>query len=161
MPVSFYQYRQYRIRSIGPKIDLGCGDHCPAGYVGIDFKEHNQAIYWDVRDGIPLPDNSVTNIHTSHFVEHLTDSELANLWVEILRVCQLGAVIDIRCPHSSSVEACYHNHLSLWNEQKVKGVVAGFGSAPMVAKYGRSFKILHLNHEGMELAAKLEVHGTR
>jgi hypothetical protein len=119
------------------------------------MQECGQDILWDLRSGIPLPDNSVTHFVSSHFVEHLTDSEMMCLWGEILRVCAVGAMVDIRCPHSGTPEAFYHNHLSLWSEQKVNGVLLGFhGSA---SKGGKYFSRLKIEQAGIELVVSLTI----
>ena len=43
------------------KIDMGCGVNKPEGYVGIDLLE-TADIRYDLREGIPLDDNSVEEV---------------------------------------------------------------------------------------------------
>jgi len=153
--MNYYADRLSRIRRIGPKIDLGCGKKCRPGFVGIDFQEFGQDVRWDIRYGIPFPDNSVDEIFTSHFVEHLTETEIMMLWVEMLRICKPGARIEIRCPHAGTIEAFYHNHLSLWTVQRIKGVVAGLhGSAAPGEKYP---SVVEAGVLGIELVAILTI----
>lgn len=150
-----YAYLVRRVRKIGPKIDLGCGDKCRAGFVGIDIRDKGQDILWDIRQGMPLPDDSVDHFYTSHFVEHLTDEDIRSLLVDILRVCKHGSVVQIACPHCSTEEAYYHGHLSLWSEKRVKGFVMGFARG---AKRGEKFfEIFDLKVSGIELRAALYV----
>jgi len=54
-------------------VDLGCGHYKLKGAVGIDRDERTGAdIIADIdRDGIPLADNSVDVVRSSHFMEHL------------------------------------------------------------------------------------------
>jgi len=151
------QYRHLRLRRTGPKIDLGCGTSCRPGYIGIDFQDFGQDILWDVRYGIPMADGSVSHLHSSHFVEHLTDDELALLWLEIMRVCRVGSVVDLRCPHAESIEAFYNNHLSLWNGTRIRGVVAGFATPKLHGRFKRKFHIALLEKKGIELITRLEI----
>ena len=109
-----YACLRLRIRRIGPKIDLGCGKAVLPGYIGIDIQDHGQDIVWDVRNGIPLPDRSVTHLHSCHFIEHLTNEEACTVFREMLRVCVAGGKVSLRCPHAKSIEARYLSHFSQW-----------------------------------------------
>lgn len=150
-----YAYLVRRIRKTGPSVDLGCGKKCLAGFVGIDIRDCGQDVLWDVRQGIPWPDNSVHHLHTSHFVEHLTEEDIRALLVEILRICAPGATVAIHCPHCSTIEAYYHGHLSLWSEKRVKGFVAGFARG--AAKGEKYFKLNSLKIAGIELQTAMTV----
>ena len=132
------------------KIDIGCSDKCKNGYVGIDIEDRGQQVVWDVRQGLPFPDNSVEEIHSSHFIEHIEDIDLMVLIPEILRVCKNGTEVYFICPESNHIEAYYKSHVSLWNEQKVKGVFFG------ETNFGR-FEFIEIKKEGMEISWKLKV----
>lgn len=134
------------------KIDLGSGLHPKAGYTGIDILDQGQGIVWDVRKGIPLPDNSVEEVYSSHFVEHLENKDLGQLFQEMLRVCKDEAKIFIKCPHDKRIEAHYLCHYSLWSEDKVKGIVDG-----QMAHENGHFKIINMKTEGLELSFQLKV----
>ena len=151
-----YAYLVRRIRKIGNKVDLGCGKKCRPGFVGIDIRDQGQDILWDIRQGLPLPDNSIVHFYTSHFVEHLTDEDIRALLVDILRVCCDGVTVEIRCPHCSTIEAYYHGHLSLWSEKRVKGFTAGFERGAV--KGEKYFSIKSLQVSGIELQTFLTVH---
>jgi SAM-dependent methyltransferase len=52
----------------------------------------------DVRKGLPLVDETVDFIYTSHFIEHLTKTEGLRLFRECYRVLKPGGWIRIVCP---------------------------------------------------------------
>lgn len=58
------------------KLDIGCGKRKKEGFVGIDIMSHEdiypgKCIQCDVTEGLPLPDNSVTEIYSNRFFEHI------------------------------------------------------------------------------------------
>ena len=87
------------------KIDFGCGPFKRPGYTGIDTCAFPGVDI--VYDGaaIPLPDNSVSEVYSSHCLEHVPDlaATLAELW----RVSKPGAIWTIEVPHFSSCTYWY------------------------------------------------------
>ncbi len=67
------------------KCDLGCGPWKKEGFVGLDIRPFwegenpkgklkvNADIYCDLNKGIPFPNNSVSEIYASHFLEHVAN----------------------------------------------------------------------------------------
>jgi len=53
---------------------------------------------WDVRRGLPLPDNSVDLFRISHLIEHLTLEEAKNLLAEVHRTLKPGGLARISTP---------------------------------------------------------------
>lgn len=135
------------------KIDLGCGAECKKDYVGLDKVDFGQKMVCNIADGIPLEDDTVDEIHSSHFVEHLDEREIDILFHEMLRICKIGTKITITCPHSSQKEAYYLSHLTLWNELRVEGIVDGI----MGWRGNKHMSILEIRQTGMELQFKLQV----
>lgn len=60
------------------KIDFGCGPKCLDEYVGCDIRDLPGVVYncpsWLIHTKVPY--NTVTNIHSRHFLEHLDIKEL-------------------------------------------------------------------------------------
>lgn len=81
------------------RIDIGCGRTTPAGWVGIDALDFGQAHVHDVRQGLPFPDQSVDEVRSSHFVEHLTGTERVAFFNELFRVMKPGATALIVTPN--------------------------------------------------------------
>ena len=57
-------------------------------------------LYWDLRNGIPLPNGTVSRIYSSHLFEHLTYSEGQALMAECLRVLRPGGEFSICVPNA-------------------------------------------------------------
>ncbi len=86
------------------KINLGGGNDRMPGYTNIDILAlPNVDMVHDLATGIPLPDGSVAEVYTTHFLEHLDD--VVFMMKEIYRVCAPGALVKIKAPYFKSVGA--------------------------------------------------------
>lgn len=83
------------------KLDIGCGKTTAEGFAGIDAIDFGQRHVLDVRKGLPFKDNSVDEIRSSHFVEHLTGTERIAFFNELYRVMKVVATAQIITPHWS------------------------------------------------------------
>jgi len=129
-------------------LDLGCGKN-PRG-TGADILDFGQEIVWDLTKGIPLPDNSVKSIVSSHFLEHLTVPQIDDIVREMIRLCKNGAEIEVRLPHADSDEAMFLPHYTLWNEQRVRGIALGY-------EYSNTLETIETSRNGMELRFRWRV----
>lgn len=122
-----------RITKTGRQIDLGCGGNKRDGFIGIDRLDFGQEIVWDVRNGLPFIDETIDEIYSSHFFEHLTYSELEPLMEELKRVMSANATIKIIVPHKTTTGAWDYAHRTFWNEKRFKGFLpsAGFNIISM------------------------------
>lgn len=109
------------------KLDLGCGAYKKDGFTGLDRLDFGQEIIFDVRNCIPLPDDSVTEIYSSHFFEHLTYSELEPLAEELKRVMTNDCVLTIRVPHKNTDGAWDYSHRSFWDEISMRSWLRSAG----------------------------------
>lgn len=82
------------------KLDIGCGKTTPEGWVGIDAIDFGQKHVLDVRK-VPYQDDSVDEVRSSHFVEHLTGAERIHFFNELYRVMKNGATAQIVTPNWS------------------------------------------------------------
>ena len=139
--------RKLTITQDNIKLDLGCGQFKRGGFIGMDRLDFGQEIIWDINHGIPLPDNSVSEIYTSHFVEHLREHEIFNFIQELKRVCKDKAVVTIICPHSKTEEAYYICHYTRWNWQRVSGICLEF----------KELNLINIKYEGINLIADLVI----
>lgn len=96
------------VKKVEPiKLDLGCGIRKREGFTGIDI------IKFDGVDKVvdlrkmpwPWADNSVAEIHSSHFVEHLSWPERIVFFNEAWRVLEADAKVTIITPDPS--HDCY------------------------------------------------------
>jgi spore maturation protein CgeB/predicted SAM-dependent methyltransferase len=80
------------------KLHLGCGNNLLPGYVNIDKYNRHADRLLDVSH-LDYPDNSVSEILTSHMIEHVPLSEFRAMLCEWRRVLRPGGRLTIRCPN--------------------------------------------------------------
>lgn len=90
------------------KLDLGCGINKAPGHIGVDALDLPGV---DVRHDLrvtpwPWADGSVSEVHCSHFLEHLTWPERIVFLNELWRVMKIDATARIVTPHPSN--DCYY-----------------------------------------------------
>ena len=70
-------------------------------------------IYYNLRKGIPFPDNSVNKIYSSHFFEHLSSEEIILFLKECKRVLIPGGNFSICVPNAKIYIENYYNNTIL------------------------------------------------
>jgi predicted SAM-dependent methyltransferase len=87
------------------KLDLACGKSKREGFIGIDILPLKDVdVIWDLETfPWPFPDNSVSEIYCSHFVEHTEN--LIKIMNEIYRICKHSATVHIVAPYYTSIGA--------------------------------------------------------
>lgn len=98
-----------KVDALPLKLDIGCGKSKKPGFLGVDAIAFvGVDLVHDMRQPWPWADNSVDEVHCSHFVEHLTNVERIHFWNELGRVMKpAGKTPDkifarIICPHWSN-----------------------------------------------------------
>ena len=83
-------------------LDLGCGNSKGQGRIGIDRLDLPTVdIVADIDNGLGfLPDNSVDEIHSRSFIEHIENLEL--FMAEVTRVLKKGGICSLFVPHFSN-----------------------------------------------------------
>ena len=103
------------------KLDFGCGPNKREGFKGvdsIDFKDTDGNSKVDflldiANDVWPWADNSVDEVHASHFVEHLTGAQRVVFFNNLYRVMKDKAIATIITPHWSH-ERAYGDPTHMW-----------------------------------------------
>lgn len=95
------------------RLDLGCGPHPREGFTGVDVRDFGQPITHDLRKPWPWKDATVTEVHSSHFLEHLTGLERVHFVNELYRVLIPGGQAQIIVPHWNSCRA-YGDYTHQW-----------------------------------------------
>lgn len=100
---------------MGIKLDLCCATRKPEGYFGIDiFKFPGVDLAHDLNTGIPLEDNSCSEVRAYDAIEHMRDG--MKILEEIWRVCEDNAFVDILVPSTDGRGAWQDlTHVSFWN----------------------------------------------
>lgn len=98
------------------RIDLGCGKRKQDGFIGIDrFPMPEVDILADIDTVLPLEDNSVDVLFSSHALEHTKD--LMFTMREIYRICKHGAQVCIIAPYyEQKLNVANPYHLMVFNE---------------------------------------------
>lgn len=97
------------------KLDIGCGKNKKPDFYGVDaIKFEGVDLVYDIRKTPwPWKDNSVEEIHTSHFVEHLTSDERCKFANEAYRILKPDGKVTIVVPHYASGRA-YGDPTHMW-----------------------------------------------
>jgi predicted SAM-dependent methyltransferase len=103
-PLLWLNHWRWRLQGVGGNgrelhLHLGCGTKYLRGFVNIDgnlFRKSDLVL--DLRHGLPLPDNSVRSIYSSHVFEHFYPDDLQALLRECHRVLCPGGGMRIVVP---------------------------------------------------------------
>lgn len=131
------------------KIDLGAGQYPVGnGFLRVDFDANGADLCWDLTTGIPLPNDSVSDLYTSHFLEHLIPTDYHYMLQEMYRVCQSGATVTIRVPHGDTPEGKLPCHYNLFTEDHMRAIAKWFPP-----ENGSYWDLRRLDREGIHLIA--------
>lgn len=139
---SRHSFAQVRKTDDKIRIDLGCGDSKPLGYVGIDVKDAPGVdMTHDLEKGIPYADGAVDVVRANHFLEHIGDKE--KIMAEIHRALRPGGRFEFEVPSTSGEGAFAHpSHKSYWNKSSF-----AFWAQEELCEDRPQFKIEELDEE--------------
>lgn len=81
------------------RLNWECGEHPPPGWINVDKIEGpGIAISGDIRDGLPLPDDSIDFIVSIHAVQDLPYLGVVPALREFRRVLKPGSVLRLGLP---------------------------------------------------------------
>jgi SAM-dependent methyltransferase len=100
------------------RIDLGCGSAKREGFIGLDSARMPGVdhVIDLTKDTFPFADDSVDEVFSSHFLEHIGYSE--HLLREIGRVCKDGARLEFWTPYAFSSDAFLFGHKTYLTKQQ-------------------------------------------
>ena len=85
------------------RLDFGCGKNPKEGFDGVDQIDFGQKHIWNLAIVWPIGNESVAEVHSSHFLEHLTGEQRILFFNELGRVLVPGGKATIITPHASHV----------------------------------------------------------
>jgi len=89
-------------------VNLGCGDHYHPDWVNIDIVSNNpRIIEYDLRKGIPLPDQSCDVVYHSNIIEHFRRHDALVFMKECFRVLKPGGIIRVATPDLEEIARLY------------------------------------------------------
>ncbi len=96
-----HSYIAELIAGVNPiNLEIGSGKRIGSdGWLSVDMSPKCD-INWDLRNGIPFPDNSVDKIYSSHFLEHLTVKEGQKFLTESFRALAPAGLFSICVPNA-------------------------------------------------------------
>ena len=99
------------------KLEIGAGEKKGKnGWVTLD-RNDSCDLNWDLRNGIPFPDSSISKIYSSHLFEHLSFKQAKGLFQECKRVLKEGGIFSICVPNARLfIEAYANNDSSYWEK---------------------------------------------
>ena len=98
-------------------LEIGGGDRKgTGGWINLDLTD-NCDLYWDVRKGLPFPDDSIEKIYSSHFLEHLSFREGLKLLKESHRILKKGGKFSICVPNAMLYIEAYCRKKNLDSKQ--------------------------------------------
>lgn len=120
------------------KLDIGCGEKIEKWFVGLD-KRNIPWVEYIVnvdKEMLPFTDESVDEIYSAHFLEHVSDVE--TVFLEFIRILKVWGKMQIKVPFYSSPIAFEPSHKAFFNPFSFNFFVDGastFKTAPTYLKY--------------------------
>ena len=90
------------------RLNLGCGDKMMPGYINVDLCGDPDVVLDLSVFPWPFPDNSMEEVYSSHFLEHVEDFDRTVL--EIHRVLKQNGICHFRVPHFKNPLTPWHVH---------------------------------------------------
>lgn len=84
------------------KLNMGGGPKNLEGFVNIDFVTYpnvQRQVIANILDLAFIPDGCVSQVHSNHVIEHLTNIDLINQICEWRRILKKDGLLTIRCPN--------------------------------------------------------------
>lgn len=101
--------------------NLGCGGTYvdSRDWLNLDFHSNTPAVIaTNLSKPLPIPDNSLEVVYSSHFLEHVPLSEVPALLGEIYRVLKPGGVVRLVVPDFENIAREYLSQLDSGDEEK-------------------------------------------
>tara|TARA_B100001769_G_C22110128_1_gene600313 strand:+ start:41 stop:691 length:651 start_codon:yes stop_codon:yes gene_type:complete len=119
LPSRFLWFKLSKNETI--KLELGSGSKKGKnGFITVD--RFGADINYDLRKGIPLKDNTVDYIYTSHMLEHIPFNELISFIQECKRVLKKNGVFSVCVPNAGLYLEAYNNKTQFKKQESMHQV---------------------------------------
>ena len=127
-------------------VDIGCGEGKRNGTIGIDFRKAiGVSIVADAR-WLPIQNEALDRIYSSHLVEHFSHREIERVLSEWIRCLKKGGLFEIRCPDLRARCFLFFLNPSYENVRKIYGAQDYFGNTHLCGfSYGLLKNLLERN----------------
>jgi len=89
-------------------LNIGCGPTFHPHWVNIDLVSTSpHVLSYDIRKGLPYPDDYFDACYSSHLIEHLTPEEARKLLAEVSRVLKPQGVVRVVVPDLEMIARIY------------------------------------------------------
>lgn len=112
---SFEKINPKEVTDIDIKLNIGAGRWQKEGWKTLDCYLDSD-IKFDLRRIKPLPlkDNSISKVFSSHCIEHIETHHLENLLKELFRCMKPGTLMRLACPDADQAFEAYKNNNIRW-----------------------------------------------
>lgn len=130
------------IKKFGPglKLDIGCGKNKKLGFIGIDIDKNSNADIICSASKLPFEDSTVSEIYSSHLVEHFDSEEAKKFFNEIYRVLKNGSRVFLKIDTDWSQRRLLKKdpgHKKRYEVQEIKEMVKSFNFSKVERKIYR------------------------
>ena len=133
-------------------LDVGCGADKRRGFLGVDLIRHAD-VWWNIKWGIPFPDESVSEIRSDHCFEHLDILDVIKTLRECHRVLKPGGKLDFTVPHLDPYLDAYLRRDTTFLAEKIEDIPAEV-SRVLETPFDRIAWLLHRRGEHRSLFDK-------
>jgi SAM-dependent methyltransferase len=112
--------------SFKKKVNLACGGVFVTGdgWINLDYSASTQGIQRaDLLGRLPLPDDHVTLVYCSHFLEHIPRDQVAGFLAECRRILAPGGVLRLVLPDLENLCRAYLTHRERGDHEKADFVL--------------------------------------
>lgn len=89
-------------------LNLGCGTRFHPEWTNLDFTSSDPSVIsYNLRAGVPFPENTFDVVYHSHVLEHFSRSDAVDLLRDCRRVLKKGGIIRIVVPDLESLARTY------------------------------------------------------
>lgn len=146
---------------VSMKLDVGCGIYKKDGYTGVDVDPNVNPDIVAPMWSIPLPDNSVDELRSSHALEHVTRHQVVDVLKEWKRLLKPFAMAEIEVPDLRwCCQNWLHRQSADWHMDTIFGQATSIGEEHRTG-FTPAIMADYIQRSGLELVSQttIDSHG--